>query len=495
MRLTKCFTLLSVFSIMLGLSFVVSSDVSALMHDVKYIPIASESVLSYGTTSVAPENPDFEVHWHSENAPSSVKLNLNHYFVPLYDSSRNLCVFQSYQSTYHTLPSFDGTNYSFGFNTWRYNLRSADFNDYFCRQTAPFGTLLSSDSNITSHPNFDESSIVNIPIADRAPYTSLLPYTYDYDSLYVHDSAVDTSTGVTYNNSLKFSEFIGSPINKPDRLVIPLGRANSDVVGTISLGRKVKLTGVFDFSGEGNYVNFTSASDSYFRLYYGGYDTFSWITDSTHNVGGYTDCSLNNITLPSTGFNQLEFTCEFESPYDFLPGRTWFSLRLFAGSSDYIFDTNADWSFSSAYFITDNDETPGGTWGDAPTGNNLSSAPGSAEGLIPQDQDFFNKLVNLFAFNVSNPFAGLLDMIHDPNSCASIPTLAGMLNAEESTYCPWFPTSVRNVLTPVLSIAGMMLVFGFFVRWLGARSGNFIEDSGGIDSGGYHFENKFRRKK
>ena len=40
----------------------------------------------------------------------------------------------------------------------------------------------------------------------------------------------------------------------------------------------------------------------------------------------------------------------------------------------------------------------------------------------------------------------------------------------------------------------MMIIFGFTVRWLGARSGNFIEDSGGIDSGGYHFENKFRRK-
>ena len=102
-------------------------------------------------------------------------------------------------------------------------------------------------------------------------------------------------------------------------------------------------------------------------------------------------------------------------------------------------------------------------------------------------------MTGLFSFDFINPFAPIFNLFNN-DSCAQIPTLASMLHSNETQVCPWFDSSVRNITTPVLGLSSMMLVFGFVVRWLGSRSGNFIEDSGGVDAGGYHFENKYRRK-
>lgn len=68
-------------------------------------------------------------------------------------------------------------------------------------------------------------------------------------------------------------------------------------------------------------------------------------------------------------------------------------------------------------------------------------------------------------------------MFSDNNSCASIPTISSMIHSDESQVCPWFDSSIRNIVTPVLGLSSMMLVFGFAVRWLGSSSGNLFEDS------------------
>lgn len=79
--------------------------------------------------------------------------------------------------------------------------------------------------------------------------------------------------------------------------------------------------------------------------------------------------------------------------------------------------------------------------------------------------DQSNKLGNLFSFTAFNPFSGLFGLFTG-GGCKPIPTIGKMLNKPDATYCPWFPDNVRSILTPVLGISSMMLIFGFFMRWL-----------------------------
>lgn len=93
-----------------------------------------------------------------------------------------------------------------------------------------------------------------------------------------------------------------------------------------------------------------------------------------------------------------------------------------------------------------------------------------------QGNEDANKLGSLFTFNVLNPFIGIFDMFLPSSNCASIPTLARLLHLDNSTVCSWFPSDVRNIVTPVVSLSSSMLLFGFIVRWL--DKGNL---SGGIE--------------
>lgn len=76
----------------------------------------------------------------------------------------------------------------------------------------------------------------------------------------------------------------------------------------------------------------------------------------------------------------------------------------------------------------------------------------------------------LFSFSVFNPFGGIFGLFSD--GCISIPTIGGMLNKPDATYCPWFSGSIRSILTPVLGLSSSMLLFGFVVRWLSGNSGD-----------------------
>lgn len=485
----KCYGLLLLLSIMLGLSLNVSSDVNALKHDVQYLPLASQSAYTAGHNHGLNGNPRFNIHWSRDNKPSSDSFFRNrlHYFNSSLLNDR--CTFIAHSSSYYSLPSIVDDyvlDYTLGFDSYNYNYRSETSYSgsaaiVSCRQNTPFGTLLSSSSsNLLSHPNFDDSSLVNIPLADRLPYTSLPPYYYDYDSMYIHDHAIDTNTGLTYDNSLKPSTFIGFAPNKFSTMTIPLGKLNEDVTGPATQGRNFTLSGVFDFSGSGNYFNWNPDLDSssYFRLRFSGLTEAQSVTDTTVNSGGASDCTTNFVSLPSQDFYQLQYTCSVDMPVTFYIGQLWFSLEISSGNQNWLFDTNADWSFGSTWFVTDNDDTPGGTWGYSPTGNNLSSAPGSASSMIPADQDFFTQLSTLFNFGFFNPFQPLFNLFADDQSCAHIPTVAGMIHSPDTTVCHFFDSGTRNILTPVFGLASSMLIFGFAVRWLGASSGNFFEDAG-----------------
>ena len=88
----------------------------------------------------------------------------------------------------------------------------------------------------------------------------------------------------------------------------------------------------------------------------------------------------------------------------------------------------------------------------------------------------------MFNFNILNPFQSIFNMFSYSDSCSHIPIIAGMLHAESDLYCPWFPSTVRQVLTPVISISATMLLFGFFISFLKSSSCNDTIDAGGHGS-------------
>lgn len=87
-----------------------------------------------------------------------------------------------------------------------------------------------------------------------------------------------------------------------------------------------------------------------------------------------------------------------------------------------------------------------------------------------QGQEDSETAQGLFSFSVFNPFGGIFGLFSD--GCVSIPTIGGMLNKPDATYCPWFSSNIRSVLTPVLGLSASMLLFGFVVRWLSGNSGD-----------------------
>lgn len=84
-------------------------------------------------------------------------------------------------------------------------------------------------------------------------------------------------------------------------------------------------------------------------------------------------------------------------------------------------------------------------------------------------------LAGIFNITLMNPLAGIWELFN-PGGCTSIPTISSWLGSKDKTYCSWWPQNIRAVLTPVFSIASVIVLFGFVVRWLGG--GNDIDIKG-----------------
>lgn len=98
-----------------------------------------------------------------------------------------------------------------------------------------------------------------------------------------------------------------------------------------------------------------------------------------------------------------------------------------------------------------------------------------------QGNEDADKAAGIFNFGVMNPFSGLFALFSPATSCSSVPTIANWLGTDQTTYCSWWPSSVRTVLTPVFGISSIMLLFGFVVRWLGS---GYTFDVDSMDLGG-----------
>lgn len=332
---------------------------------------------------------------------------------------------------------------------------------------------------------WNESEYVKSQLLRNSVWTS-------YSSFYLHSKAIDTESGLHYSNTFSFADLFNSYIPRFSYLQIPL----HDLDGyfwdydELTTGRPIEFAGSFEFDGTFDWHENIQSNGSYFRVKYRG------ITDEPTTNGRITvtegtfDCTTNLITLQGgNGLTRLDYSCPWS--YDHHYNAIQFALEI-SGNGNYVWNTDKTWRFTNTYIITDNDPTPGHPLGTTVYGSYI---PGDAKHQIPSDQntDWLSSLTGTFSFDMINPFAPIFSMFTNQSQCVNIPTMASMLHLENPEVCPWFDSTTRSIATPVIGLASAMLVFGFAVRWLGSRSGNFIEDSPSDTGERYSVHNKFRR--
>lgn len=329
----------------------------------------------------------------------------------------------------------------------------------------------------------------------------VLPYWYGQSGFYIHSTAINPSNGISYTNTFSLSDMYNYNFPEFNHLHIPLFTSDEYFADSDNLyeGRSIEFKGSFAFTGSFQWDQ-RALQNGYFKLT--ARTVSSTILSTSQGGLGYfeVNCDLKTTTLDSQTI--VSYSCpviledDYLAIFPSLDISSNSSIHSPARDSDFypMWTTDNDWRFASCYIVTDNDDTPGYHFNTEVTGGAKHKFGDVANDFESGSEDFFSTLKNLFNFGFFNPFAPIFNLFTDQNSCAQIPTIAGMIHSEETEVCPWFDSTTRNIVTPVLGLSAMMLVFGFAVRWLGARSGNFIEDSGGVDSGHFHFQNKYQRK-
>lgn len=359
-------------------------------------------------------------------------------------------------------------------------------------------------------PAWDFSSIVNIPLVNnRLKYASDEPYTYAYNTININGRN-QSSDGIYYqNDGIKFSDIFKVSVPSFSMLNFSFDDFNNvttwlspeDTSDSSTSERVYNFTLKGSISFESSYTLNNSSTGIFLSVdnYYNPYFVTPSSTSGSLFINGHTVYPLSSRHSESicsvTEFhsdqgddsNQIDFSCDYnpitanafsnEINFRFLNWSINFNGSG-TGSWDFspFLSTSGDFTFKDFYIITNGDLTPSG-WSGSPigSGGNTSSTPGSNIGT-GSTVDYTYSLSHLFSFDFLNPFAGLFNLFSDNSSCASIPTLSGMLNAQESQVCPWFDSTTRNIVTPVLGLSSMMLLVGFVVRWLGSSSGNMFED-------------------
>lgn len=507
----KCFGLFLVLATMLGLSLNASSGANALKYEITTIPYGFPRFNNlFNSANERGFGSKFGVsYFASESLDIFNKPYYYHMFLQDGD-----CVWAGDQyagSIYHIDSGIDsgGSYYEVEFYFDYYDTTHFDYNFNQHESVVSCNTRGAIDNiKSTTFPSY----VFGMP-----NFRSFPPYRYNYDGIYVHDLV--TTDGLYRQSRFDFGELftdnddvLGWGIIPEHIKSVSLPTGLFDNISDVHYGSSVVISGSFMFDSANPATDVFildqdfSVSASYSWPFYNGYST-PYLNGSSSITP--ISCSYNLIDNRSNTNEypwELKFSCPLTlSSNGIMDLFQSYSFWQDRGVLDFNVQFNKGWEYPATvwaltdyYVITNGDDTPANVPFSSYEieGNFTQDAPGSAQDdSTDSNVDWFSSLTNLFNFSFLNPFAPMFALFTDNSGCANIPIIAGMLHSEETTYCPWFSSTTRNTLTPVLGIVSTMLLFGFLVRWLGARSGNFIEDSGGIDSGGYHFENKYRRKK
>ena len=482
MKGLKCGLLLALF-ITLGLSLNVSLDVNALKHNVQSIPFAMPMGYSRGNSNLLePLQLVYNIHGSGIDYDPVTAWAFRSGDVA--DSDH--CAYQSY----YNAMSDDGVTISYNMPYF------LDYASYIpASQSSPPILSIRCNQLKPLPDNYNWSSLPAYAFG-TPNLGSYKPYWYEYSGGY--GFRVKTQDGLKDSTRITMEDIFGAVPNKFKDLTIPLG-LTTDNFGVVTTGRQIEVVGEFMFDSDNpdvDVLSLSNPSSTHFGLYINGYTSVSnWEAEAYES--DYVECnfSIDRNNNQNEYPYILSYSCPWRSDKNYLTGYLGFSIRLWTESGDYLWDYPATtFLVASSFIITDNDDTEGSPFGIEVTGGNLDYAPGSGVyNSSSSTPDFFDSIINIFSFGFLNPFDPIFQLFSDNSSCAQIPTIAGMIHSQETQVCPWFPSSVRAIVTPVLGLSSMMLVFGFAVRWLGARSGNLFEDS--METENYSFSNKFRRKR
>lgn len=318
-----------------------------------------------------------------------------------------------------------------------------------------------------------------------------LPRTFK-SGQFTFQSVHRSSNGVDYSRSLSFSTFLSQPIKSFSSLSIGLDDSSGYWTNDSNLyaGRHFDFHFNFYFDSS---VQFTSHFQSNGSIKIRASAAPKSVSSPIDYVSFDCTSTFHDVQLETGLSHYWDISCPVDLSEDYI---AFVPSLVIDGDGYNVLNTDGDWQFSSLYVISDYDDTRGQSFNSDSrfTGYDIwTDYWDSFESDNFQDADWFSSLTNLFGFNFINPFAPLFELFNSQESCVSIPILSSMLHSEETQVCPWFDSTTRSILTPVLSLSSVMLVFGFAVHWLGARSGNLFEDS--VETDNFSFSNKFRRKK
>lgn len=309
----------------------------------------------------------------------------------------------------------------------------------------------------------------------------MLPRTFTQGQVNYESTFKDTGNGVVYKKTLSFDKIFNQNIQSFSYFRMGLWDTSGYWTNDTNLwsGRQI------DFHFNFRFYNNVEISQNFQQN--GKIQILATVipknVEQNPTYYKYYDCTsqFREVQLETGNAYYWDITCPITLDQDYIA----FVPNLIVNGQGYnVMNINSSWDFSSLYVVTDNDDTQGDNfnedsrfinndkiwddyWDDQDTDN------GSG------DEDWFESLVTMFNFGLINPFAPMFEMFSDSTTCAQIPILAGMIHSQETQVCPWFSSGTRAVLTPVFSISSMMLLFGFFVRWLKSNSDASIQAEGG----------------
>lgn len=441
-------------------------------------------------------------------------LSLSVYSVDTSALKYSFDTFPLYRSSFSEYNSFSGENFGFWFDGSSSHVFSEylfDYDDtyYYSRFPSSSGcvdsidksrifasTAVPSDS-YTSFYSGEGTGFVRSFDSDSSDCYGSTSFSYDsfYGNLY-NISNGEVESVVDINRAL-FDDS-SNVVRSLKRATIPL---NFDPEFSFPANTPLSFSFGFVTSSPTGFSDFSSPSISFSSIYVSDGVVYSDELSSYCSINDNYGFGTVNDDLSVTGVYQgFLVTCNVTFPRSISKFTS--RLILSGGSSPFLtYSSNYGLYFSASYLITDNDSTWSGmSISPKPSGEKLSSAPGyvqlyGVDSPVCYPGDFLCQLQNLFSFNFINPFQPLFDLFSSNDSCVQIPTIAGMIHSEESQICPWFDSSVRSIVTPVLGLASIMLVFGFAVRWLSGSSGNMFVDDDVKDTGySFSLRNKYGRK-
>lgn len=183
--------------------------------------------------------------------------------------------------------------------------------------------------------------------------------------------------------------------------------------------------------------------------------------DTEYNF--YSDTN-NPYLYPRFGSSALIYNSGSWSP-QYFGGETtpiWFNS---SGAASMSFTLRMAYSNTSDDWVLESANNGGGSDLGNPDWDIIQNNGGNAN-------DSNNQLGGI-NFSLINPFTSWLNLFTD-NNCVTVSIIPSWFGMEETQICtPW--GDIRSYLSPIFSVFGSMLIFGFIVSWL--RKNNTTESA------------------